>query len=721
MIPVQSKCARCGFALTIHNCSQRSGSYCSGCLDGARRTPEVAAPAQPAVSGMTAASTPVPGPALMAGREPPPLYGPVLTTEGQPAPRSSPPPTGDSPPDPAGIPWTDEQRAVIEAGATCRLLVDAGPGTGKTAVACARVAHLLATRQVSPTNVHIISFTRTAVAEIRSRIARALDERIARQIRISTVDSGVWSLVHGFTEAESSDLLDGYERNIREATRMFVERRPALLDFVGRLEHLVVDEAQDLTGSRAALVLALIDSLESDCGVTVLGDAAQGIYGFTSEDTDESGEHVVTLMDQLAADQARSFQPVPLRQVHRTTNSGLREIFTKTRVTLLDPDSGADQLLAHIKADVLRHGSRCVHGDLSQAGPCSLALFRRRIEVLYQSSVLSAAGIAHKLRLPQLPSAVEPWIGSTFWRCDERIISREQFMTLFSRAAAERPRHFDAIDAPSAWRQLLNHADDGDGKLDLLTLRQLLARTRPPVELCSADLGTGGPILGTIHASKGREAPTVVLEVVDGGPPPSARSNPREEARVVFVGATRARSNLVVLRRTGGWVAFSRPTGSGRVTRGVKGGVMAEIGLDGDVDASAHVRMDFADAGAAIQIQQRLASLHAEQRHVPCRAWSDSSRGWRYRLQVGEEPCFIGEFSRQFGDDIWKILRSAGGRRSPDRISHLYFIGARTVALGPDDPRLEALHPPFSRSGMFLAPIVKGYTKLPLLRGRADS
>lgn len=39
--------------------------------------------------------------------------------------------------------WNAQQLAVIEAAGTARIVVEAGPGTGKTAVACARVAHLL--------------------------------------------------------------------------------------------------------------------------------------------------------------------------------------------------------------------------------------------------------------------------------------------------------------------------------------------------------------------------------------------------------------------------------------------------------------------------------------------------------------------------------------------------------------------------------------------------
>ena len=66
--------------------------------------------------------------------------------------------------------WDADQRAVIEAETDARLVVEAGPGTGKTAVACARLAHLINEEDIEASNTWMISFTRTAVAEIRARL-----------------------------------------------------------------------------------------------------------------------------------------------------------------------------------------------------------------------------------------------------------------------------------------------------------------------------------------------------------------------------------------------------------------------------------------------------------------------------------------------------------------------------------------------------------------------
>ncbi len=70
---------------------------------------------------------------------------------------------------PGPFAWLPVQEEIIKAPANARLFVEAAPGTGKTAVACARVGHLLQQGHTAGC-IHLVSFTRTAVAEIRNRI-----------------------------------------------------------------------------------------------------------------------------------------------------------------------------------------------------------------------------------------------------------------------------------------------------------------------------------------------------------------------------------------------------------------------------------------------------------------------------------------------------------------------------------------------------------------------
>src|SRR5262249_50975423 len=170
--------------------------------------------------------------------------------------------------------WDLEQLEVILEPPTSWQLVIAGPGAGKSAVACQRVAYLI-DDGVPPSRILLVSFTRTAVAELRDRIVcYAVAGDRARSVRISTIDSQAWSLRAGFDdEPLPKSLGDGsYELSIQRTVELFSKKNPDLIDFMTRLEHLIIDEAQDVMGLRADLVLAMLKSLSPTCGVTILAD-----------------------------------------------------------------------------------------------------------------------------------------------------------------------------------------------------------------------------------------------------------------------------------------------------------------------------------------------------------------------------------------------------------------------------------------------------------------
>lgn len=99
-----------------------------------------------------------------------------------------------------------------------RLIVDAGPGTGKTHAACARVAAMV-NSGIPPTRICLVSFTRTAVVEIRNRIARALsDPADAASVRIFTLDAYAWGVQSGFSH--DARLTGSFDDNINEAHRL---------------------------------------------------------------------------------------------------------------------------------------------------------------------------------------------------------------------------------------------------------------------------------------------------------------------------------------------------------------------------------------------------------------------------------------------------------------------------------------------------------------------
>lgn len=95
------------------------------------------------------------------------------------------------------IVYDDDQKKAIEYDGKKPLIINAGPGSGKTRVIIDRVVHLVKTKKESdpdfkPSSVLVITFTRKATQELKERLINEtdLDIKDINQIKISTV--------HGF-------------------------------------------------------------------------------------------------------------------------------------------------------------------------------------------------------------------------------------------------------------------------------------------------------------------------------------------------------------------------------------------------------------------------------------------------------------------------------------------------------------------------------------------
>ncbi len=100
-------------------------------------------------------------------------------------------------------PPTDEQTAVIEAGAQ-PLLVVAGAGSGKTETMAARVVWLVANGLVDPDQVLGLTFTRKAAAELSQRIAKRLRGLERAGLWTPPADDGTGAEVLGGTPTVST-------------------------------------------------------------------------------------------------------------------------------------------------------------------------------------------------------------------------------------------------------------------------------------------------------------------------------------------------------------------------------------------------------------------------------------------------------------------------------------------------------------------------------------
>src|SRR5688572_21382763 len=143
----------------------------------------------------------------------------------------------------------DSQERVIKARPVDRLLVEAGPGYGKTDVACARVAHLLAAG-IPASRIVLLTFTRTAVRELRDRIAAlTVPGTSMNGVEVRTLDSFAWRLRRGLVDAGIVIAGNGYEQTFIALNDVLGRKRTdpvreRLWEYLAGRQHVLVDEAQ---------------------------------------------------------------------------------------------------------------------------------------------------------------------------------------------------------------------------------------------------------------------------------------------------------------------------------------------------------------------------------------------------------------------------------------------------------------------------------------------
>ncbi|MFP4228374.1 MAG: UvrD-helicase domain-containing protein [Salinivenus sp.] len=100
----------------------------------------------------------------------------------------------------------DAQRAAVAASMDPQLVV-AGPGTGKTRVLVCRAAYLLANRDVSPSQLVLVTFTRRAARQLTDRLADLVGPE-AQHVRAGTLHHFCYDLLR--THSDRADVPDDF-------------------------------------------------------------------------------------------------------------------------------------------------------------------------------------------------------------------------------------------------------------------------------------------------------------------------------------------------------------------------------------------------------------------------------------------------------------------------------------------------------------------------------
>jgi len=169
----------------------------------------------------------------------------------------------------------DAQSAVCKAPFDQKILVNAGPGSGKTHVLMMRCAHLIHAQSIKPSEILILAFNRAVVYEIRDRIHNLFRElgygSYVRSLDVSTF--------HSFALRRSStdDLFEenAIEDDVHKFAQIISSNNDKAQKIAGTYKAILVDEFQDMNEDFYAVVKALATHCQG--GAMVIGDDDQDI------------------------------------------------------------------------------------------------------------------------------------------------------------------------------------------------------------------------------------------------------------------------------------------------------------------------------------------------------------------------------------------------------------------------------------------------------------
>ena len=146
---------------------------------------------------------------------------------------------------------SETQKEIIQDKFSKGILVLAGPGSGKTKVLVHKIASLILLEDIKPEHFMMLSFSRSAVMEFRSRLYALIGESVY-DMEISTFHSFALRLI-GRVVGEDEKIL---EEAASEAVKQLRENKAS----IGYKNALVLDEFQDINEKAFSLVHALLEA-----------------------------------------------------------------------------------------------------------------------------------------------------------------------------------------------------------------------------------------------------------------------------------------------------------------------------------------------------------------------------------------------------------------------------------------------------------------------------
>ena len=609
---------------------------------------------------------------------------------------------------------SETQKIITFTPAEAKMLVLAGPGTGKTHTLVHRVVNLVQNQGLTPfSELLVLSFSRTAVAEIRKRISDMVFSGAHDDLRflnIRTFDSFSTKLL--VSADENIDLsTTSYDDRIQLAVNNFSRNDPATTAILKQFRHIVIDEVQDLVGIRAQLVQQVLRV--NNGGFTLFGDSAQGIFDYLVAQSG-IGPTSIEFLSWVKKKYGENLIEQSLDQNYRVQHPSAA-IASNTRDLIIGPQNNGKETygkLQEIINSLESVGSvetpnykKMDYGEKSVALLC-----RTNSDVLFATSKFIQDGIPCIVPPHKYEQGLPAWIARILGKYVHDRIS----WPIFEEKWQGEIGYDHSPTANTAWKILKSVEDSEREYLDLSILRTRLRKGIAWVFDSESYSHNKNILVTTIHQSKGREYDHVLILSSGQQKNEISENNAVEEAKILYVAATRARENLSKLERGGVPISLRMqfPSGKERQSGQSRAGKHLIEVLPEDIDPMSYVHKWLFPNSNLVQTVQGLLwkhilpgtklnlipqSINEELKFVL--TWINPSSG---------KPIPIAWLSDQFREDLKYFLLSL-----PNNANIQYrplmegvFVFERVSIVLP--PFAERIYDPWATSGCCLGLGIKG-------------
>ena len=430
---------------------------------------------------------------------------------------------------------TYEQAAIADQPVDARVLVTAGPGTGKTHVLVHRISRLIQVDDLAPgSELLLLTFSRAAVGELKRRVRAAGGD--VGFVRAVTFDSFATRLLHEYDSGGSWASL-GYDGRIERATKL-LDTNPDARRAVAVYRHVLIDELQDVVGVRDRFLREILGAASG--GWTLLGDPAQGIYNFQLDDQEARRRGSAAFYAWVESEFASTVRRFGISRNFRIVDERAGPaLWAGGGLNTADPDYRGIREKLRTTFFMLRGGPPIRR--LDDLPGTTAVLCPTNGQVLLVSRQLWAAGVSHRVQRSATDRALPPWMATALNAIKYGTIGRSAFEDVVGPALSQDD---DAPTVDDAWQLLKRMSPGVNRPLDVARVLNLLRDGYAPDELTRTHQSALS--VSTIHRAKGLEYECVLIIDPDrAGISTTEADEVAEEARLVYVAMTRPRRDLL--------------------------------------------------------------------------------------------------------------------------------------------------------------------------------